>query len=883
MSQTTTATAATTTTTSTAKPGMLAKTKTTATPDEEDPFVQHILSDVRQFVVQTLAQTYKMDAEKTAALHKHCTSMTLNRLVDDGCIQFATFAVSQSLGKKCSIPEQEKLAADVTAALNQALVAAKLSSTPSVCEWIQNCIHDRHTVRIQLSPSVWSKLIPSILDGTFLAKRKGSRNSERVMIEYSQPNTHKAFHVGHMRNAALGDSLVRIYEAMGHPVVAANYFGDEGAHIAKCLWLLKPYLAEQKTTIEKVPIPAEQRAEWLGKFYADATELLELDTLTCLPYPNEVVAAQVETVMPHPDAASAKKGLFVVTLRMKPLPSTATQTVVCGGHGYGVGDIVAYQPVGTTFKGKPVQALDMKGVKSHGIILSGDELGIEGYGENEKEGEMGETGETGETGEKTGDETTTGMTTGVTCAATTMAVTTASKKASKKKSTEKKKSVDQQKSAAAVQKKTKSSDKKLLPKNKIFTFPLLQLKNGVKIDTKTVGNNAFLGQLLTEIGRYSNLKNVPANKQVVQEWKERNQQVDDTLKEMEAGNNDTAKLWTITKQWCMDEFKKIYKWLDCRFDHDFFESQCSEKSRETVLEQEKKGVLKKDNGAIIADLTPYKLGHLVLLKSNGAGLYATKDLELARIKFETFNIERSIYVVDAAQTLHFQQVFKVLELFGYKNAVKCFHLAYGQVVLPSGKMSSRKGNMIYFSSLTKMLGDQIQEDFLKRYENEWPASELAEARRQLSVAIIKYGMLNHDTAKDIVFEMSEWSAKNGKTGIYLMYAYARAQNILRTVLPAPEAKVDYSLLQSSFERTVLTEILQFWSVIRLCLLKNNPSGLCDYLYDLARSFSSWYENSSIKDTTNIHLKATRLAFVKAFGVVLAHGMKILGITVIDRM
>merc|ERR1712079_654393 len=117
-------------------------------------------------------------------------------------------------------------------------------------------------------------------------------------------------------------------------------------------------------------------------------------------------------------------------------------------------------------------------------------------------------------------------------------------------------------------------------------------------------------------------------------------------------------------------------------------------------------------------------------------------------------------------TLHFQQVFKTLELMGYQQSKKCFHLAYGLVILPNGKMSSRKGTVIFFSELKKMLRKAILRDYLGKYENEWDSKEIDATEHAISVACIKYGMLNHDVAKDIVFTLKDWTAKRGNPGVY---------------------------------------------------------------------------------------------------------------------
>jgi tRNA-binding EMAP/Myf-like protein len=214
-----------------------------------------------------------------------------------------------------------------------------------------------------------ASIIPAIVDGSFVANRP-TDGQPRVMIEYSQPNTHKAFHVGHMRNAALGNCLVSMYTRMGYPVVACNYFGDEGAHVAKCLWFLRRHLQTSSDTLEGVE--PRKRGEWLGDMYARAVEALDLSLLTSLPHPG-VFSARVVSVGPHPNA-SAPAGWHVVQVECG---DSGRHTVVCGGNGYKEGDVVAYVRVGGKLKGVEVTPKDMMGVESHGVILAERELGIE--------------------------------------------------------------------------------------------------------------------------------------------------------------------------------------------------------------------------------------------------------------------------------------------------------------------------------------------------------------------------------------------------------------------------------------------------------------------------------------------------------------------------
>jgi len=651
------------------------------------------------------------------------------------------------------------------------------------------------------------------------------------MIEYSQPNTHKAFHVGHMRNAALGDCLVRMYEFVGHEVVAANYFGDEGAHIAKCLWKLKKFVAEKKFDIDS--IAEKDRAEWLGGMYAEAVADLDMANLTKLPFP-DVTAAKVLSVSEHP-SAEAPKNWHVVELLTGP---DQKHTVVCGGRGYKVGDFVAYKPLGSSLKNITVTAKDMLGVESCGVMLAYTELG------------QTEPADPKPAKEEKKEE-----------------IATEAKEPADQAKGGKKGKKNKGGGAGGGGKKKKKKKEKLPAKIYIVDPKIGAITPGVQ---------------LSELGKTDD--KIP---NVMSEIKKRNTEVGDMLRAMEEGDKDAVALWKKTKKWSLDEFKRIYAWLNCRFDHDFFESEVSESSRNLVIELHKKGVLQKSNGAICADLNKYKLGFLILLKSNGAGLYATKDLDLARVKFEKFQVAKSIYVVDASQALHFKQVFKVLELMGYEQAKKCVHLPYGMVVLPSGKMSSRKGTVIFFNSLRQLLNEHLMKEYLQKYKGVWQDADVEEAQRQLAVATIKYGMLNHDVAKDVVFEMSKWSAKTGTTGPYCMYAYTRSVGI-KAKVDGGEAKcslgkVEFGLLTSQTERDILMHISCFWPLVEECVGKNNPSALCGYVYNLSKYFNVWYENTHVLGSTSPNELATRLALSQAIGKTIKTCLNLLGITTLEKM
>ena len=663
-----------------------------------------------------------------------------------------------------------------------------------------------------------------------------------------------------MRNAALGDCLVRLYEHTGHHVTAATYYGDEGAHVAKCLWWLTQYMKLHPGFILDRDIPVEQRGEWLGSMYTQAVQKLDLASYTTMPYVG-VISAKVINITKH-SASDAPATWNVVTLQISE-STVDTVQVVCGGTSYHVNDIVAYLPVGQTLNKQLITSKDMKGTQSNGVMLSRHELGI------------------------TADHTNNTDDTNIL--------------------------------VKSVQDTTLNNNNKTTPdkSSKTNKQHVVDLNDVIY----TLPSNTPIGVPLIELGRISNT-DCPSDRTVYEFVTERQLQSKHVLRQLETGDTEMCKLWKHTGEWSLNEFRNIHSWLNCRFDIEFYESQVGHESIELVKSLYSQGKLVMSNGAIGADLTKYKLGFCLLLKSNGSGLYATKDLSLAQKKFDTYKIDQSIYVVDTAQSHHFKQVFKILEtVMNYAQAKNCYHLSYGQVVLPSGRMKSRSGQVILFSQLKHELGQQIYNDYLIQHdanapdkhnhnngddttnqssngsektnvavkENEiWSSDEIAHAQHAISIGTIKYGMLNHDTIKDIVFVLDEWVARSGNTGPYMMYAYARIQSIIRTVeskLTADQLNIqpDYTLLSHETEHQCILQLHLFWSTVQQCTQDKNPSGLCTYVYELAKLFTSFYEACSVANADTIQLKITRLQFIKAIGLTIKQSLYLLGIETLERM
>lgn len=504
-----------------------------------------------------------------------------------------------------------------------------------------------------------------------------TENAPKTMIEFSQPNTHKELHVGHMRNICLGDSIVRLLKYIGVPVISSTFPGDVGTHVAKCLWYLKyvnqeplPDVVLNAKPLANGKLPAEAliaRGEWIGKMYSKGNLKLE------------------------------------------------------------------------------------------------DELGTAKEDENRR--------------------------------------------------------------------------------------------------------------ILTQI-----------------------------LHQLEQKQGEFFDLWKETRQWSIDLMKHVYEWTGVEFDQWYWESDVDSDSVKYVKQLFADGKLIESQGAIGMDLTDDKLGFCLLLKTDGTGLYATKDLELAKRKFLNHKIEKSIYIVDVRQALHFQQVFKVLDKLGFQQAKQCYHLPYNFVELPDGAMSSRKGNIVPLIQLVHKMENMVKEKYLVRYQNEWTTDEINLIATQVAKGAIKYGMIRMDNNKKIVFEMEDWLKLDGESGPFIQYSRARIQSLcqkmgyqatnnsvtnnLKTAQggsnsdsdsDSDKINIDWKLLTHSAERKLMQKMMYFHSTVLTSAVQYRPSMLCTYLYELAKCFNLFYHECSIGQADTPELKQARLALSYSTGQVLEQGLSLLGI------
>ena len=367
------------------------------------------------------------------------------------------------------------------------------------------------------------------------------------------------------------------------------------------------------------------------------------------------------------------------------------------------------------------------------------------------------------------------------------------------------------------------------------------------------------------------------------------QEISAILAGIESKTGPWYDLWKQTRDWSLDAYREIYKWVGAEFDRDFYESEVSSESQAIVDEYLKKGVFKLDQGAVGADLSDYKLGFMLARKRDGNTLYATKDLALARRKFDEFKIDRSIYVVASEQNHHFKQVFKTLELMGFPQASKCYHLSYGMVVLPDGKMSSRAGNTVPFMRLKDSILEELH-IILAKYKGEWSEDEINETAKRLCIGALKYGMLQADPTREIVFDLKNWLSFEGNTGPYLMYSYARTMSIVRKAeeaghrpwSQADAARASFNLSAQS-EHDLLRFIYDFNTVVQDATEQCRPNHLANHLYYMCKAFNRFYSDVPVLKAESAETIKDRLTLILCFAMTLKQGLKLLGITPPERM
>ena len=353
------------------------------------------------------------------------------------------------------------------------------------------------------------------------------------------------------------------------------------------------------------------------------------------------------------------------------------------------------------------------------------------------------------------------------------------------------------------------------------------------------------------------------------------------LKKWEAKEAKVRSLWKKMNKWVMEGFEETYTRFGITFDKNYFESDFYEKGKAIVTEGLKKGVfVKDDKDAVIAPLQQYGLSDKVILRPDGTSIYITQDLYLAELRYKDFKFNQLLYVVASEQNLHFEQLFKILELLQRPFAKGLVHLSYGMVHLPSGRMKSREGTVIDADDIMDEIAGMAEEELRKR-EHNLTQKELKQRAESIGLSAIKFFMLKMDATKDIIFNPEESLSFEGETGPYLQYTHARATSILKKATPT-KGKIDFNLLQAPEEMAVINLLSQFPNVLKDSAEHYKPHLVCHYLLALAQAFNGFYHAHPVLSNDKKQT-ASRLLLVKSTKQVLATGLTLLGIVPLNEM
>lgn len=364
---------------------------------------------------------------------------------------------------------------------------------------------------------------------------------------------------------------------------------------------------------------------------------------------------------------------------------------------------------------------------------------------------------------------------------------------------------------------------------------------------------------------------------------EQNPELDKNVQEMlqkwEKGDKETIALWKKINGWALEGFEETYKKFGIKFDKVYNESEHYREGKEIVLDALKKGLLTKDDESnIIAELSKYSLPDKVLLRADGTSIYMTQDINLAKLKYEDFNPDISIYVVGSEQNLHFRQLFKIIEILGIKTG-KCHHLAYGMVYLPEGKMKSREGRVVDADDLLADIISLAREEMRKRHVLD--ERELEKRSKQIGMAALIFFILKYDTPKDFVFNAGESIALEGETGPYIQYTHARICSIFKKAGKLP-AKADFKKLNTKEEHYLVSMLSKFPKAAKEAADGYKPMVVARYLLDLCQLFNNFYHQYPVL-TSEADVREARLLLLDAVKQVIRNGLWLLSIDAPEEM
>ena len=348
---------------------------------------------------------------------------------------------------------------------------------------------------------------------------------------------------------------------------------------------------------------------------------------------------------------------------------------------------------------------------------------------------------------------------------------------------------------------------------------------------------------------------------------------------LENGDEEAKALWQWFRDESLKEFARVYDLLDIEFDSYAGESFYSDKMGVVIDQLKEKGLLVQSQGTNVVDLEQYNMPPALITKNDGSTLYMTRDLAAAIYRKNTYDFDKCIYVVGSQQSLHFQQLFKVLELMGYEWSKDLIHVPFGMVALEEGTMSTRKGRVVFLEDVLKQAVEKTKEIVLSKNPN---AKNVEQIAKQVGVGAVVFQELSNSRIKDYTFSWSRTLSFEGETGPYVQYTHARCCAVLRKAEEEVTTDINYDLLSDGDGAEVLKVIGSFNKAILAAMRKNEPHIITRFVLDLAQAFNKFYHDNPIL-VDDVEVRKARLALVAATRQTIENALALLGMHAPERM
>ena len=353
------------------------------------------------------------------------------------------------------------------------------------------------------------------------------------------------------------------------------------------------------------------------------------------------------------------------------------------------------------------------------------------------------------------------------------------------------------------------------------------------------------------------------------------------FKKLEDGDQETTELWQHFRDISLREFKRVYDMLGVKFDSYNGEAFYSDKMQEVVDILKEKNLLVESEGAKVVDLSDMNIPPCIILKSDGATIYATRDIAAALYRHRTYNFDKNIYVVGTPQALHFKQIFAVMERAGWEWSKGCEHVGFGLVKLPGKNMSTRNGDVVF---LEDVLNEAIEKTRAVIEENDTVKENRDEVAKKIGIGAILYTFLKNSREKDIIFSWDTMLDFEGESAPYCQYSYARGKSILRRAEGIDYKNADLSNITDADAYSLVKQLGAFDNAIMSAANKNEPFYINRYVTDLAKLFNKFYNtNPILKDDVDDETKRARLKIVDATCSVIKSALMLLGIETVESM